>query len=109
MVFARVAYIDWHMIEDSNALHQKALLIEMVNRESRHLHELEMNLVHTVTFLIIPFSNPEGVILMRKINNIVDKASHSISTQYYKLDQNVDKTMRMISIMCMDTWNNLPS
>jgi len=49
LVFALVAYVGWHMIQDFNALHQEALLIESVNHESHHLHELEMNLLHTVT------------------------------------------------------------
>jgi len=49
LVFALVAYVGWHMTQDFNILHQKALLIEAVNHESLHLHELEMNLVHTVT------------------------------------------------------------
>jgi len=49
LVFVLVAYVGWHMLGDFNALHQKALLIESVNHESHHLHELEMNLQHTVT------------------------------------------------------------
>jgi len=158
LVFALVAYTGWHILLDIDYLHQKALMIEAVNHESHHLHELEMNLQHTVTpvrsFLIngdwrqrkifeasrtailallhrkyseqpirsqltqtldsvtsrarkifslpFPSGNLEGPILMREIDDMLDKASHSLTARHHKLDRRVNEAMRRLSNMRMD-------
>ncbi len=162
LVFALIAYVGWHMTGDFNTLHRDAMIIEAVNHESHRLHDLEMDLVHTIrpvrSFLIdgdwrqrrifevnraamaatlhreysgqsvsmqltrtlegvtsrarqvfsLPFSssNLEGPILMREIDDIVDKASKNLSARHHKLDQRVNAAMRMMSVMRMDMRND---
>lgn len=56
----------------------------------------------------LPFSsnNLEGPILMREIDNIVDKASKDLSARHHKLDQSVNTAMRTMSVMRMDMRND---
>jgi len=162
LVFALVAYVGWHMLRDFNTLHQETILIEAANHESHHLHELEMDLMHTITpvrsFLIngdwrqpkifednhtalltvlnresagkpisihlrqastaitfrareifslpFPSGNLEGPILMREIDDIVDKASRRLATRHRELDQSVNLAMQAVSDMRVDTRND---
>jgi len=49
LVFALLAFVGVDLMHDFSILHQEAFSIEAINQESHQLHELEMDLLHTVT------------------------------------------------------------
>jgi len=56
----------------------------------------------------LPFAsgNLEGPILMREIDDALDKASNNLTARHHKLDQRVNEAMRMLSDMRMDIRND---
>jgi len=56
--------------------------------------------------LPFPVGNLEGPILMREIDDIMDRASQRLSVRHHELDQSVNTAMRMVSDMRMNMRNN---